>query len=244
MCPSKIEWTDETWNPITGCSRVSPGCDHCYARTMARRLQAMGSPRYAGGFDHVRCHDDLITQPLHWNRPRRIFLCSMSDPFQPQHVSTSFLYAILKTIRQTPQHRYLLLTKRPHHLDPSWWPVETPSNLWIGVTVESSDYYYRIRSLFNVSLPHRFLSLEPLLTPMPDLPLDEIDWVIVGGESGPGARPMHLAWVRAIRDHCIERNIPFFFKQWGGVNKKKAGRILDGRTWDQFPPALAPEKGE
>ena len=230
---SHIEWTDATWNPVTGCSKVSPGCKHCYAERMAKRLQAMGQPNYANGFE-VTLQPHMLELPLEWKRPRRVFVNSMSDLFH-KDVPLGFIKKVFSVMRRANWHQYQLLTKRSERLlevSPllTWEP-----HIWIGVSVENDDYTTRIDDLRKTGADVKFLSLEPLLGPLRKLNLRGIDWVIVGGESGPGARPMNPDWVRDIRDQCIRANVPFFFKQWGGQFKKRAGRVLDGRTWDQMP---------
>ncbi len=232
---SSIEWTQSTWNPVTGCTKVSPGCKHCYAERMARRLQAMGQPNYVNGFA-LALHEESLDLPLRWKKPRMIFVNSMSDLFH-EHVPVEFIERVFNTMRRTPWHQFQILTKRSARLlelDPAlrWAP-----NIWMGVSVESSEYTFRVEHLRLTGAPIKFLSLEPLLGPLAKLNLTAIDWVIVGGESGPGARPMARSWVVDIRDQCQRTGAPFFFKQWGGVNRKKAGRLLDGRTWDDLPSA-------
>lgn len=230
---SSIEWTDATWNPVTGCTKVSQGCKFCYAERFAIRLQAMGNPRYDNGF-RVTLHHDLVDLPLRWRKPRKIFVASMSDLFHDD-VPFEFIHAVFQTIVVTPQHIYQVLTKRVHRAAELVPRLPWPPNLWIGTSVESEEVVGRIEYLRRIPAKVRFLSLEPLLGPLPNLPLEGINWVIVGGESGPGARPLDPDWVRDIRDQCLRRRIPFFFKQWGGRNKKATGRSLDGRTWDEFP---------
>lgn len=230
---SHIEWTDATWNPVTGCSKVSPGCKHCYAERMAKRLQAMGQPNYANGFE-VTLQAHMLELPLEWKRPRRVFVNSMSDLFH-KDVPLSFIKKVFSVMRRANWHQYQLLTKRSERLlevSPllTWEP-----HIWIGVSVENDDYTSRIDDLRKTGADVKFLSLEPLLGPLRKLNLRGMDWVIVGGESGPGARPMNPDWVREIRDQCVRANVPFFFKQWGGPFKKRTGRVLDGRTWDQMP---------
>lgn len=232
---SSIEWTEATWNPVTGCSKVSPGCKHCYAERMARRLQAMGMERYSDGFA-VRLHEDLLELPLHWRRPRLIFVNSMSDLFHDE-VPLVFVQRVFDVMRRATQHTFQVLTKRAERLANVAGQLPWPENVWMGVSVESDKYVWRARELLRVPASVRFLSVEPLLGPIPTLPLEGLHWVIVGGESGPGARPMAQEWVRVIRDRCEAASVPFFFKQWGGVNKKRTGRVLDGRTWDQLPQA-------
>lgn len=236
---SSIEWTQATWNPVTGCTKISQGCKHCYAERMAKRLQAMGNVRYTNGFS-VTLHHDLLDLPLRWHKPKLIFVNSMSDLFHPD-VPFSFIQKVFATMVKASNHTFQILTKRPARAAEVAHALPWPKNVWMGTSVESADVVHRIASLQVIPAAVRFLSLEPLLGPIPDLPLTGIHWVIVGGESGPGARPMKADWVRQIRDRCIEHNVAFFFKQWGGTNKKAAGRILDGRTWDQLPtPETAP----
>jgi len=230
---SPIEWTDATWNPVTGCTKVSPGCKHCYADRMARRLKAMGQPRYRNGFQ-ITLQPDLITQPLTWKRPKYVFVNSMSDLFHDD-VPTAYIVEIFDIMAQAHWHTFQVLTKRTERLIEISHKLQWPANVWMGASVENSDYIYRINHLRNVPAAVRFLSIEPLLGPIPKLALKGIDWVIVGGESGPKAREMKAEWVRPIRDKCIGMGIPFFFKQWGGTRKSKTGRKLDGRTWDELP---------
>lgn len=234
---SSIEWTESTWNPVTGCTKISTGCRHCYAERMALRLQAMGQPNYRNGFK-VTCHPETLGLPLKWKKPRMIFVNSMSDLFH-RDVPASFIDEIFFTMNEARWHCFQILTKRGSHLANlanrfTWSP-----NIWMGVTVESESYIDRIDELRKVPAAVRFLSLEPLLGPLPNLDLTDIDWVIVGGESGPGARPMDAEWVTDIRNQCLASKTPFFFKQWGGVQKKKAGRLLDKRTWNEMPDAAA-----
>lgn len=230
---SHIEWTDATWNPVTGCTKVSQGCKHCYAERMARRLQAMGAPRYANGF-RVTLHPESLELPLSWRRPRRIFVNSMSDLFHPL-VPEDYIAKVFRVMREAQQHEFQVLTKRPERVAAMAHKLPWPSNVWLGTSVESQQVMTRIQHLQACPAAVRFLSCEPLLGPLPDLPLDGIHWVIVGGESGPKARPMRPEWAVEIRDQCLTRQVPFFFKQWGGRQRTKAGRILDGRTWDQWP---------
>ena len=230
---SGIEWTETTWNPVTGCSKISQGCAHCYAERMAMRLQAMGVGKYRHGFD-VAVHQEALKEPLRWREPRLVFVNSMSDLFHPS-VPASFIEAVFAVMNQASQHTFQVLTKRPDRvklLDDrvSWTP-----NIWLGVSIESEPWLSRRELLVTTGAQTRFLSLEPLLGPLHGLDLAGIDWVIAGGESGPGARPMQTEWVRGIRDACVRSSVPFFFKQWGGVFKKRTGRVLDGRTWDQLP---------
>jgi len=230
---SLIEWTGSTWNPVTGCTKISAGCLNCYAERMAERLQAMGQANYTNGFI-VRCHPHSLDLPLQWKRPRIIFVNSMSDLFHDA-VPVDFIQKVFKIMTQADQHVFQVLTKRAERLAELSPVLDWPVNVWMGVTVERFEYLSRIDSLRMTKAAVKFLSLEPLLDDLGELDLTGIDWVIVGGEAGPGARPMEADWVRAIRDQCLQRRVPFFFKQWGGFHKKKAGRILDGQTWDQMP---------
>lgn len=231
---SKIEWTEMTWNPVTGCTKVSPGCKHCYAERFAKRLQAMGMERYANGFE-LTLHDDALELPLRWRMPRVVFVNSMSDLFH-EDVPVEFIQRVFEVMERCPQHVFQVLTKRSERLLKLRESLPWPANVWMGVSVESPDYTWRINDLRETPAAVRFLSLEPLLSPIADLQLERIHWVIVGGESGPGARPMRVEWVRELRDQCQAEGVDFFFKQWGGVNKKKTGRLLDGRTHDDMPP--------
>ena len=243
---SAIEWTEATWNPTTGCDRVSAGCDNCYALSLAKRLKAMGSPRYEKDGDPrtsgpgfgVTCHPDALALPTTWRRPRLVFVNSMSDLFHAQ-VPLEFVQQVFDVMAATPQHTYQLLTKRARRLRRVAADLSWPPNVWMGVSVESADVLSRIDDLHAVKAPVKFLSCEPLLGPLDDLNLMGIDWVIVGGESGRGARPMQADWARSIRDQCIAADVPFFFKQWGGRTPKAGGRELDGRAWDQMPDRQA-----
>ena len=230
---STIEWTDATWNPVTGCSKISPGCKNCYAERMAKRLRAMGQPRYRNGFA-VTLQPDVLDAPLRWRSTRLIFVNSMSDLFH-EEVPVEYVQAVFRTMEAASWHVFQVLTKRADRLEQlaPWLPW--PSNVWMGVSVENADYTRRVRHLQRVPATVRFLSVEPLLGPIPHLPLSGIHWVIAGGESGPHARPVEPAWIRGIRDQCVARKVPFFFKQWGGVRKKRTGRMLDHRTWDEMP---------
>ncbi len=278
---TSIEWTETTWNPTTGCDRISPGCDHCYALTLAKRLKAMGQakyqtdgdPRTSGPGFGVAMHEDVLLEPLRWRKPRVVFVDSMADLLHAK-VPVDFLAQVWAVMALTPQHTYQVLTKRPeryrHVLDGPCrcggghrtgvdfrrlvadharrlargrevdlvadWPL---GNVWLGTSIENDDYVGRADALRAAPAAVRFLSLEPLLGPLPSLDLAEIDWVIVGGESGPGFRPLNLEWVREIRDRCVERNVALFLKQIGGRTPKAGGRLLDGRTWDQFPAIRA-----
>jgi protein gp37 len=230
---SGIEWTETTWNPVTGCTKISPGCKNCYAERMAYRLQAMGQPNYRNGFK-VTLHERMLPLPLMWRKPRMIFVNSMSDLFH-KDVPTSFIEKTFAVMQKASWHSFQVLTKRSDRLREIERIIGIPKNVWIGVSVECEDYLHRIDDLRATDASVKFLSLEPLIGPLPNLNLDGIDWVIVGGESGPGARPMQEEWVTDIRDICLVSNVPFFFKQWGGVVKKRTGRVLEGRTWDQMP---------
>ena len=230
---SKIEWTGSTWNPVTGCVKTSPGCIHCYAERMAKRLQAMGQPNYAKGF-RLAMHEHALGLPLSWRKPQTIFVNSMSDLFL-KGVPTSFIKKVFDTMNRSHWHTFQVLTKRAERLLDVNRKLPWASNIWMGVTVENSDYVHRIDYLRKTDAFVKFLSIEPLLGPIPGMNLGGIDWVIVGGESGPGARPMSPEWVTDIRDQCRTAGVPFFFKQWGGVRKKQAGRLLEGRTWDEVP---------
>lgn len=230
---SPIEWTQSTWNPVTGCDKVSPGCKFCYAERMARRLKAMGSANYAKGFE-LATHDDAVELPLKWKKPQVIFVNSMSDLFH-RDIPFGFVERVFDVMHQAHWHQFQILTKRADYLAEIAPALPWPRNVWMGVSVENADYTYRVHCLKAVPAAVRFLSVEPLIGPVPRLPLAGIDWVIVGGESGPGCRPMDPDWVRQIRDRCIDQHVPFFFKQWGGVHKSRHGRKLDGRTWDEMP---------
>ncbi len=230
---SRIEWTESTWNPVTGCTKISTGCKNCYAERMAMRLQAAGSPNYRNGFT-VTLHPHAVEIPLRWRKPRTIFVNSMSDLFH-KDVPLDFILSVFDVMQAAPQHIFQILTKRSDRLAQVSSNLPWPENVWMGVTVETADYVKRIDDLRTTGTAVKFISFEPLLGPIQDIELEEIDWVIVGGESGPGARPMKAQWAIDIRDQCREAGVPFFFKQWGGVNKKAAGRKLDGRTYSQMP---------
>lgn len=232
---SSIEWTGSTWNPVTGCSKISTGCRNCYAERMARRLRAMGQPNYANGF-RVTLHPHVLNLPLTWKSPRTIFVNSMSDLFH-EKVPTAFIKKVFGVMVGVEWHRFQVLTKRSVRLLELSATLPWTQNIWMGVTVENENVIERIDHLRKTAAAVKFLSIEPLLGPLPALDLSGIDWVIVGGESGPGARYMDPSWVVDIRDQCSNAGVPFFFKQWGGTDKKKAGRILKGRTWDEMPAA-------
>lgn len=233
---SSIEWTEASWNPLTGCTKISPGCKYCYAERMAKRLQAMGQANYINGFK-LTLHEHMLDIPLHWKKSKRIFVNSMSDLFQDE-VPLSFVRAVFAVMRQASQHQFQVLTKRSHRLLELSKKLEWAPNIWMGVSVENRKYAVRIDHLRETDARIKFLSLEPLLGPLPNLNLSGIDWVIVGGESGSKARIMDPEWVRDIRDQCREARVAFFFKQWGGARKSWTGRQLDGRTWNEYPDSL------
>ena len=232
---TSIEWTEATWNPVTGCQKVSPGCKNCYAERLAKRLRAMGNRRYLNGFQ-VTTHPDLLDAPKRWRKPKIIFVNSMSDVFH-QDVEDHFIKAIFETISETPRHIYQVLTKRPERALEMAADLPWPGNLWMGASVENSDYVGRIDMLRQIPARVRFLSCEPLLGPLPDLDLDSIHWLIAGGESGTSARRLdeHPEWVRELRDQCQQSDVPFFFKQWGGRHPKAGGNVLDGKIWQEMP---------
>ena len=230
---SNIEWTESTWNPVTGCTKISTGCKNCYAERMAKRLCAMNADNYRNGFK-LTMHPHVLEYPLKWKKPRTIFVNSMSDLFH-KSVTTEFILQVFDVMQRAPQHRFQILTKRSQRLFSLKDQLPWSANVWMGVTVETADYTFRIDDLRQTGAAVKFLSLEPLLGPLGQLNLEGINWVIVGGESGPGARPIERQWVTDIRDQCVEAHVPFFFKQWGGVNKKKNGRELEGRLWSQMP---------
>jgi protein gp37 len=238
---TSIEWTEATWNPLTGCTKVSPGCQHCYAERMAKRLRGMGQANYANGFE-LTLHEHMLDVPLRWRKPRRIFVNSMSDLFH-KSVPDEFILRVFDVMRRADWHTFQVLTKRSDRVAKLSPRIAWPDNVWMGVSVERADYAFRIAHLRQTAARTRFLSLEPLLGPLPELDLTGIDWVIVGGESGPGARPMRKQWVADIRDQCRAADVAFFFKQWGGVFKKRNGRALEGRTWDQMPRADETSRG-
>lgn len=234
---SEIEWTEATWNPVTGCTKISPGCAHCYAERMAKRLHGMGLHAYRNGFAPT-LQPRSLHLPLTWRRSRMIFVNSMSDLFHGD-VPTPFIHSIFGVMEDAHWHTFQILTKRSERLVQLAATLPWPPNVWMGVSVESRRYMPRIDDLRKTGAAVKFLSLEPLLGPLPDLDLDGIDWVIDGGESGPGCRPIQPEWVREIRDRCAVARTPFFFKQWGGVWKKRTGRELDGRTHDAMPSSPA-----
>ncbi len=230
---STIEWTDSTWNPVTGCTKVSPGCKHCYAEVFAERWRGIPGHHFEQGFE-LRLWPERLDLPLTWKKPRTIFVNSMSDLFH-EKVPLSFVRRVFRTMEKASWHKFQILTKRSERLvelapELTWSP-----NVWMGVSIETAKYLLRADHLRQVPAAVRFLSLEPLLGPLGTIELAGIHWVIVGGESGPGARPIEVTWVREIRKQCREQGVPFFFKQWGGVQKKRNGRVLDGRTWGELP---------
>lgn len=241
MTTTSIEWTQATWNPVTGCTKVSAGCLNCYAERMATRLQAMGQENYRNGFS-LTCHPRMLDVPRRWRKPRLIFVNSMGDLFH-KDVPLSFIKDVFDVISSTPRHTYQLLTKRSERLVELSHELSWPLNLWMGVSVESEEVTWRIDHLRRTPAAVRFLSIEPLLGPIPSLCLNGIDWVIVGGESGPKARPMKEEWVVEIKTQCEFSQVPFFFKQWGGVRKKSTGRKLEGRTWDEMPVPAVRHRG-
>ena len=237
-----IEWTETTWNPTTGCDRTSPGCDNCYALTLAKRLKAMGNPKYQNDGDpessgpgfRLTLHDDVLELPYRWRAPRIVFVNSMSDLFHPE-VPLEFIQRVFRVMAETPQHTYQVLTKRSKRLGLLAGELDWPSNVWMGVSVESSRYAFRIDHLRSVNAAVRFVSAEPLLGPLPELDLSGIGWLIAGGESGHRARPMEEEWARDLRDQCVAEGVAFFFKQWGGRTPKANGRELDGSLHDEMP---------
>lgn len=233
MATTSIEWTEATWNPVTGCSKISRGCENCYAENMARRLKAMGQPKYQEGFE-VAIHRSVLPMPLHWRKPRMVFVNSMSDLFH-EKVPQEHIFKVFAVMREASWHTFQILTKRPERLEDLNGSIQWPDNVWMGVTVEDPGYVDRLDFLKESDAAVKFVSFEPLLDSIPDPNLAGIDWVIVGGESGHRARPIELEWVLEIRDACVQQSVPFFFKQWGGANKKKAGRLLEGREWNEMP---------
>jgi protein gp37 len=233
---SAIEWTDATWNRVRGCTKVSPGCKHCYAETFAERFRGVPGHPFEHGFD-LQLIPSALELPLRWRAGRRIFVNSMSDLFHDD-VPATYIRRVFSVMTRASHHQYQVLTKRSSRMARLAANLDIPPHVWMGVSVENQKYTARVDDLRRVEASVRFLSVEPLLGPMEDLDLDGIHWVIVGGESGHGARPMDPSWVRSIRDQCITRNVKFFFKQWGGVRKHVTGRVLDGRTWDEMPTHL------
>jgi protein gp37 len=240
MAQSRIEWTESTWNPLTGCNKISPGCKHCYAERMAKRLHAMGQPNYVNNFK-LTMHPQALEKPLEWKTPQVIFVNSMSDLFH-KDVPLEFVQQVFDVMKRAHWHQFQVLTKRSERLLELSPKLEWTDNIWMGVSVENADYTFRIDHLRKTGAKTKFLSVEPLLGPILKMNLKGINWVIVGGESGPGARPLEREWVVGIKDQCLKAKVPFFFKQWGGVQKKKAGRLLDGRTWDEMPKNMNLER--
>jgi len=230
---TSIEWTESTWNPVTGCTKISLGCKNCYAERMAKRLKAMGQRNYANGFE-VAMHDHALELPLTWKKPQTIFVNSMSDLFH-EKVPFEYVERVFDVMRRAHWHQFQVLTKRADRLLKFNDQTEWTPNIWMGVSVENEKYMPRIDCLRKTDAFIKFLSLEPLLGPLPKLNLTNIDWVIVGGESGPGSRPLSAEWATDIRDQCLTQKTAFFFKQWGGVQKKKNGSLLEGREWKQYP---------
>lgn len=233
MSKSSIEWTESTWNPVTGCNKLSPGCKNCYAEKMSKRLKAMGQRNYANGF-RLTLQPHMLELPLRWKKPQTIFVNSMSDLFH-KNVPFEYIEQVFDVMKRAHWHRFQVLTKRADRLEQLSPMLEWAPNIWMGVSVESQKYVSRIDHLRRTGAQTKFLSLEPLIGPLNNLDLLGIDWAIVGGESGFGARPMPLNWVTSIREQCVDAGVAFFFKQWGGVQKKRHGRELEGRTWDQMP---------
>ena len=233
MRKTKIEWTESTWNPVTGCTKISPGCEHCYAERMAKRLEAMGQANYRNGFK-LACHEHVLDLPLKWRKPQTIFVNSMSDLFH-RDVPKIFIKKVFDVMNRASIHTFQILTKRAERLAELSDELSWSKNIWMGVSIENEKYKSRIDCLRYTEANVKFISFEPLIGSVGKVNLKNIDWAIVGGESGPGARYMDSLWVKDIRDQCLEQKVPFFFKQWGGVNKKKAGRRLEGRTWDEMP---------
>lgn len=238
MATTKIEWTESTWNPITGCTKISTGCLFCYAEVMAKRLQAMGQDKYKNGFG-LTLHPEVLNEPYTWKKGKMIFVNSMSDLFH-KDVPIDFIQKIFKVIKENPQHVFQVLTKRVdvlRYYDSEGW-LEWPHNLWMGVTVETHDLMHRIDDLRKTGARVKFLSCEPLLSGLPDMNLKGIDWVIVGGESGRTPRPIQEEWVIDIKEQCEKADVAFYFKQWGGTNKKRAGSTLKGKTYKEMPELL------
>ena len=234
MAQSSIEWTEMTWNPTTGCDKLSAGCKFCYAEVMSKRLQAMGIEKYSAGFKTVRTHDSELTKPFEWKKPKTVFVNSMSDLFH-KNVPLSFIQQVFNTMNRCPQHTFQVLTKRAELVEAYSEQLTWSDNIWMGVSVEDDRVVDRIDHLRRSAAKIKFLSLEPLIGPLPNLNLSGINWVIVGGESGHNPRPIKEEWVQNIRQQCELAGVNFFFKQWGGKNKKEAGRILNGRTYDEMP---------
>ena len=230
---SNIEWTEATWNPTTGCSKISPGCMNCYAERLALRLQAAGQYNYRNGFE-VTIHDSMLNLPMNWKNSKLIFVNSMSDLFH-EKVPDEFILKVFKVMNQAHWHIFQILTKRSERLIKMNQYLPWAKHIWMGVSVETEQCAYRIDHLKETKAFTKFISVEPMLGPLSNLELDDVDWVIVGGESGPKARLIRKTWVMDIRDQCLKAEVPFFFKQWGGFNRKKSGRLLEGRTWSEMP---------
>ncbi len=237
---SRIEWTEATWNPVTGCSKVSPGCAHCYAETFAERWRGLPGHPYQQGFD-LRLWPERLEVPLRWRRPRTIFVNSMSDLFH-EEIPAEYVAEIFDVMERADWHVFQILTKRPERLEALADDLPWPPNVWMGVSIENRRFVQRADYLRRTPAQTKFISAEPLLGPLEGLDLSGIDWLIAGGESGPRHRPMDVEWARDLRDRCVEENVAFFFKQWGGIRSKSGGRMLDGRVWDELPttPAVAP----
>jgi protein gp37 len=233
MKPSKIEWTESTWNPSTGCTKISSGCTNCYAEVMSRRLKAMGMEKYRNGFE-LTCHHNDLTLPYSWKKPRMIFVNSMSDLFH-EEMPFDFIKSVFKVMNNCPYHIFQILTKRADVLERYFTLLNWTPNIWMGVTVENNHFTNRIDNLRKVPAFIKFLSIEPMLSAIPEMNLLEIDWVIVGGESGPKSRPIKEEWIIDIKNQCSQKQIPFFFKQWGGKNKKASGKLLQGEKYCQMP---------
>jgi len=234
---STIEWTESTWNPVTGCTKISPGCKHCYAERLAKRLNAMGVANYKNGFE-VTLQEHMLEKPLTWKKPRKVFVNSMSDLFHDD-VPVDYIARVFDVMNHSGRHQFQVLTKRAKRLFEVHSKLVWTPNIWMGVSVENNDYVNRIDLLREIPAGLKFISFEPLIGGVPDADLSGIDWAIVGGESGPGSRPLEEAWALDIQRKCEKEKTAFFFKQWGGVNKKKTGRLLKGRTWDEYPKELS-----
>lgn len=233
MSKSSIEWTEATWNPVTGCDKISPGCKFCYAERLAFRLKAMGQANYRNGFE-LTLQPTMLEKPLSWKKPQVIFVNSMSDLFH-KDIPEYYIQQVFDVMRRAHWHQFQVLTKRADRLEELSPSIDWPANVWMGVSVESEKYLSRIDHLRRTGAKTKFLSLEPLIGPLPNMNLEGIHWAIVGGESGPGCRPMSEVWALDIRDQCKKAKVPFFFKQWGGVNKKRAGRELEGKLYNEMP---------
>ena len=233
MAQSKIEWTEETWNPITGCTKCSNGCIHCYAETFARRLQAMGNPRYRNGFQ-VTLHEDLFEKPFEWKKPKLVFVNSMSDLFH-EDIPVDVILKLFDVMNNSSKHTFQILTKRSKRLEELSPRIKWTKNIWMGVSVESQDVLFRSEDIKKTGAYIKFISAEPLLEPLSTINLSGIDWLIVGGESGAGSRPMEKEWVFELQQLASEAKTAFFFKQWGGFNKKKNGKLLNGKVVQEYP---------